>query len=269
MDCTSNQTLQALLQLVSERAGVTSIGVFFIEAGHPVLRGGTEAFRQDWSRRHGDRAAAVPLEPLREILEIGAACRIDARLLGLDMEFAAIKPIRDGSACRGFILFLSERRRWLGRKAAKILDDAADVLAGVLWTDQLDEASEPEPARCTALGELEPLGGLPTLCHAEALDLIREAGLSQPGACTLIMLDIDRFRAVNEALGAAAGDFVLARTSTRLAQIIGPDETLARLGGDKFLVLSSRTGDALYKLADQLLAAVAAPLSVRGSLIAI
>ena len=69
---------------------------------------------------------------------------------------------------------------------------------------------------------------------AESLDgLARERS---PGF-GLALLDLDRFRVVNDALGHAAGDRLLADVAARLAGVAGPRTSLARLGGDKLLVL--------------------------------
>lgn len=80
----------------------------------------------------------------------------------------------------------------------------------------------------------------------------------------ILLLDIDRFSAVNAALGAAAGDSLLAITATRLARSIGPGESMARLEADRFLILSDRKSDELSSLATKLLGNVSEPIPIAG-----
>ncbi|WDD95315.1 EAL domain-containing protein [Burkholderia sp. FERM BP-3421] len=63
-------------------------------------------------------------------------------------------------------------------------------------------------------------------------------------ADALLFLDIDRFRLVNDTCGYAAGDALLREIAARFAAGIGPDDVLARLGGDQFCVLLHAGGEA-------------------------
>ncbi|GIF66766.1 hypothetical protein Ais01nite_48010 [Asanoa ishikariensis] len=54
---------------------------------------------------------------------------------------------------------------------------------------------------------------------------------------TLLLLDLDGFKEVNDSIGHAAGDQVLAQTADRIKVVLAPQQVLARLGGDEFAIL--------------------------------
>ncbi len=59
------------------------------------------------------------------------------------------------------------------------------------------------------------------------------------GGLYLIVLDIDRFRNINDAWGFETGDALLARMARRIARLLEPEDTLARLPGDQFAIIVS------------------------------
>lgn len=84
-----------------------------------------------------------------------------------------------------------------------------------------------------------------------------------PPACTLVYLDLDNFKIVNDTLGHAAGDVVLVTVVDTIARQIGPEDAVARLGGDEFIILMMETDPqalttAITRLQDELLAAMRA-----------
>jgi len=83
--------------------------------------------------------------------------------------------------------------------------------------------------------------------------------LDRPSA--LLLLDLDRFKTVNDSLGHATGDEVLRETARRLSATLRDTDTLARLGGDEFVLMlpGCHALDAMH-VAQKLHAALAAPL---------
>ena len=80
----------------------------------------------------------------------------------------------------------------------------------------------------------------------------------------VLLVDIDRFKRINDRLGHAAGDQLLVAAGRRLAAAVPPGDTVARLGGDEFAVLSEWVGgerDAVA-LAEHIAAALAVPFDL-------
>ena len=109
----------------------------------------------------------------------------------------------------------------------------------------------------------DPLTGLPN--RTLFLDRLTHAvaDTRPPYHHTAVMLiDLDRFKVINDALGHEAGDEVLVEIANRLSSIVRPTTTIARFGGDEFTVLCERLNsprDAL-SIAERLLDIVADPV---------
>ncbi|MBW0015411.1 MAG: EAL domain-containing protein [Mycobacterium sp.] len=107
----------------------------------------------------------------------------------------------------------------------------------------------------------DALTGLPNrLLLAERLD---EA--IRGGPFVLIFVDIDDFKEVNDRFGHAAGDDLLCAISARLQDCLGESDTLARIGGDEFAILTAGAVDAPEMVADELRVALRTPFSVHGT----
>jgi diguanylate cyclase (GGDEF)-like protein len=119
-----------------------------------------------------------------------------------------------------------------------------------------------------AASQFDPLTRLANrsllMTRVESL-LERRAGRTDDVA--LLSLDLDRFRAVNDAIGHAAGDVLLVEVAERLRGAVRPSDLVARLGGDEFVVLCEDVADeqAARAVAERLSASLADPFWVDGS----
>ena len=81
-------------------------------------------------------------------------------------------------------------------------------------------------------------------------------------AATVMFLDIDHFKEINDTLGHEAGDELLQLLATRLREHMRANETLARLGGDEFAILCDGTADDAVQLAERLHSGLQQPFVV-------
>jgi diguanylate cyclase (GGDEF)-like protein/PAS domain S-box-containing protein len=89
------------------------------------------------------------------------------------------------------------------------------------------------------------------------------AGAGPGTSPAVLFVDVDDFKAVNDSLGHAAGDELLLAVARRLSADVRGEDVVARLGGDEFaLLLADADGARLREVADRLLAALRAPVSV-------
>ena len=88
---------------------------------------------------------------------------------------------------------------------------------------------------------------------------------SDGGTATVMLLDVDRFKDINEALGHDLGDLLLKELGKRLRVLVEPTETLARLSGDEFgILLPDASADQARAVADRLHQALETPFALRG-----
>ena len=125
-------------------------------------------------------------------------------------------------------------------------------------------------ARAHKLAREDSLTGLPNRrCLVEAVD---EAVVKQTSQETwaLLLIDLDRFKLVNDAFGHEAGDAVLRETARRLTLATPARGISARLGGDEFAMLApyGSMGE-LIALAERLVSIVAAPIAYEHALLGV
>jgi diguanylate cyclase (GGDEF)-like protein len=100
----------------------------------------------------------------------------------------------------------------------------------------------------------------------DRLNVALEEARQLRSSFTLLMMDVDHFKRVNDTMGHATGDEVLRIVSKRIKASVRDTDTVARMGGDEFTVLLPgvyKTDD-VNKIAAQAVANVSAPLFIRG-----
>lgn len=93
------------------------------------------------------------------------------------------------------------------------------------------------------LAAVDPLTGLYNRRYAQTrLAAIAERALLRNGSFAVMVIDIDRFKSVNDRWGHAAGDAVLVAVAQRLSDNLRGSDLVARIGGEEFLVALPDTG---------------------------
>ncbi len=118
----------------------------------------------------------------------------------------------------------------------------------------------------------DPLTGLPTRdLMTDRLDQLIDlskrtaaTGVEEGNLLSIVMVDLDRFRAFNDRHGPSAGDHVLTQISQRLRSVLRVGDTIGRVGPDQFLVICpQRRDDAdAFSAAEELREAVIAPIEL-------
>jgi len=111
----------------------------------------------------------------------------------------------------------------------------------------------------------DALTGLPNrLLLSDRLEHALKTATRSDGRLALLLLDLDRFKQVNDTLGHHVGDLLLQQLSTRLTGALRSSDTIARLGGDEFAILMEDVGSADHamELCHRILAVFDQPFEV-------
>jgi diguanylate cyclase (GGDEF)-like protein/PAS domain S-box-containing protein len=142
--------------------------------------------------------------------------------------------------------------RWTGYRGT-----AADVTA-----------RKQAEARIEQLTTRDPLTGLANRAQlAERVSQAVVRAAHARGELALLAIDLDRYRLVNDSLGHAAGDALLRAVAERLQNALRREDTLARLGGDDFVLLWNgvRSADEAAALAGRIVAILGRPFTIDGA----
>src|SRR5690606_10984297 len=97
----------------------------------------------------------------------------------------------------------------------------------------------------------------------ERLNLALEKAQRNHSETALLCIDLDRFKGVNDSFGHSCGDEVLIEAATRLSGCVRHGDTLARMGGDEFIIiLENTTLSDSSKTAEKIIAAFSHPFRI-------
>ncbi|WP_095077111.1 bifunctional diguanylate cyclase/phosphodiesterase [Pseudomonas sp. Irchel s3h17] len=182
--------------------------------------------------------------PYVRFARAGAAIIMGIAIVGMHYTGMAAAQFADGSFCSAALDGLSDK----GLDNLVLVTTLA-VLSIALLTSILDARLEARTAalansltqanrELTQLALHDTLTGLPNrVLLADRIDLAMQRVQEQGGCFALMFIDLDGFKPVNDAFGHHMGDQLLREVGVRLREDLRSQDTLARIGGDEFVLL--------------------------------
>ena len=196
----------------------------------------------------------------RELAWISVAAAIIAIVVSILIARGIAQPVRSLAAFA--------RRMAAGEFATVPLSSRNDEigdLANAFHAMQEGMASREE--RISNLAYRDTLTGLPNrTLFADRADHALATAARERSNATVVLMDIDHFKYVNDTLGHAIGDLLLLEVAARIQGVVKRrSDTIARLGGDEFALLLPGTNAAdAQRVADAILRALEAPMTLDG-----
>ena len=155
-------------------------------------------------------------------------------------------------------------RRWWELSGTPMLDDRGNFIGFRGVGSDVTEQRESDE-KIAYLARYDTLTGLPNrLMLTEALGEAMRYSEQWRTRCAFLMIDLDRFKQVNDSLGHQVGDRLLAQVSQRLKSVCSANEQCGRLGGDEFAIVirdASETG-CVARVAESVIEVLSQPYEV-------
>ena len=163
------------------------------------------------------------------------------------------------------VVVIKDAPWWTPTHGALLLGLAlCGTLVVLAWVVVLRKRIHESEKRFRHLAQRDTLTGLATrLVLEDRLNLALETARRHETTLGLLMLDIDNFKQINDRHGHRAGDVVLRVMASRVVQTVRKSDTVARIGGDEFVVLLPDIKDPenAEGIAKKLIAALSVPVS--------
>lgn len=189
---------------------------------------------------HSGKAVTVPDLAREDRFPIFGPRALSAGLVGV-FTF----PLRHGEHRLGALDLYRHRPGMLSDRTMAAAQTLADVVTAYLLNAQARADLQAASDRSTQAALHDPLTGLPNrvlmfqrLEHA--LARTRRSDL----LTAVLLLDLDRFKGVNDSLGHQVGDELLVAVTARLGHLLRPGDTLSRMSGDEFVIICEEVDNA-------------------------
>jgi diguanylate cyclase (GGDEF)-like protein/PAS domain S-box-containing protein len=159
---------------------------------------------------------------------------------------------------------MASGRRWWELSGTPMLDENGRFLGFRGVGSDVTEQRESDE-KIAYLARYDTLTGLPNrLMLTEALGEAMRYAAQWRTRCAFLMIDLDRFKQVNDSLGHQVGDRLLAQVSQRLRAVLTDNEQCGRLGGDEFAVVIRDASQSQYvqRVADAIIGSLSQPYEV-------
>ncbi|MDP9342736.1 MAG: EAL domain-containing protein [Actinomycetota bacterium] len=196
---------------------------------------------------------------------------LDGTLAGeLDIRASFAFPVLIEREVVAVLEFFADRPADPDPSMLEVMADVGAQLGRVVERKRAAEALRSEEIARRALHD--SLTGLPNMTlFTDHLSMALSRLSRHPGTVGVLFVDLDRFKAVNDTYGHAAGSALLIQVVRRLEQMVRPTDTIARFGGDEFVVLCEDLPgkQEALRIAERITGALAEPFDVDGRRISI
>ena len=161
------------------------------------------------------------------------------------------------------VTFKGKTRWWELSASPRLSEDGAFLGFRGVGSDVTEQRESAD--KISHLARFDTLTGLPNrLQLTETLGRALTESEKWRRRCGFFMIDLDRFKAVNDTLGHPVGDRLLAQVAKRLKMIMSDNELCGRLGGDEFAVVMMDANDTAYveKLAKTIIDSLSKPYEI-------
>ena len=165
------------------------------------------------------------LDPLGQIATLSSGMR------------SLFEDLDEGTPFRDRAILSADRQSWWSISAKPIHDEKGNLVG---WRGVASDITEARLCGDDSVraARTDPLTGLANRLLVR--ELLEEAVLRQWGdnsGCALLLVDLDRFKLVNDTLGHAIGDQLLVEVGQRLRHAVGEEGEVGRIGGDEFAII--------------------------------